>query len=161
MIWWCIINKYEWRFEFGLMSCGVKLWGFQMGFPLFSLLRSLTTPPPPLSLTNTTTILSLSHLSPERISGSVQFLSQMQTDRHISLSPPRWLCNQPWLLRPPPNTLRVSLKKIYTYWYQLLGAWNGSNSKLLHSLWLNLSTFTIVCDSHFLGILDISSWCYW
>ena len=20
-IWWCIINKYEWSFEFGVMSC--------------------------------------------------------------------------------------------------------------------------------------------
>ena len=75
-----------------------------------TVLSLLQTPTTPLSLTNTTTILSFSHLSLERISDSVQFLSQMQTDRYISLSPPRWLCNQPWLLRALclPNTLTVS-----------------------------------------------------
>ena len=32
LIWWCIINKYEWSFEFGVMSCSFYFDGFGFVF---------------------------------------------------------------------------------------------------------------------------------
>ena len=32
LIWWCIINKYEWSFEFGVMSCFFYFDGFGFVF---------------------------------------------------------------------------------------------------------------------------------